>query len=159
VLKGHAEPLISLAFTADGKQLTSVSFEGTMLHWDAGTGELLRARPKHIGPVLTTGFNVAFRPDGQRFASADDTTVKVWDVATGQEKAKITPQFLATPPLTLAYSADGRRLAAAVWDAIKVWDAETGAELHRFGGPNQMVIGWRFVPTASSSPRQAGMAW
>jgi WD40 repeat protein len=118
-----------------------------MMTWDVESGELLRARPKHLGPVLSTGFVVAFRPDGRQLASTpDDVTVKVWDVATGQEQWAKPPRIGVTPPLTLAYSPDGRQIAAAATGIIKVWDATTAAELHSFAGTNHMVHCLAFHP-------------
>ncbi|MBM3839996.1 MAG: hypothetical protein FJ398_18930 [Verrucomicrobia bacterium] len=68
-------------------------------------------------------WSVAFSADGRRLASASwDQTVKVWDIATGQET--LTLKGHAAPIVSVAFSADGTRLASAILDGtVKVWDA------------------------------------
>src|SRR5260370_39120777 len=68
VLKGHTEAVYGIAFTPDGKQLVTASFDKTLKVWDAATGKELKSfgGPQgHQGLVLS----VAVSPDGQSFAS------------------------------------------------------------------------------------------
>jgi WD40 repeat protein/tRNA A-37 threonylcarbamoyl transferase component Bud32 len=86
VLKGHAGPVNSVAFSPDGTRLASGSDDGTVKLWDLTTGEVLLTLEGHTGPVTS----VVFSPDGTRLASAgddrtrlasagDDRTIRVWD--------------------------------------------------------------------------------
>jgi WD40 repeat protein len=65
---------------------------------------------------------LAFRPDGQRFATAsDDRTVKLWDPETGQEVFTLRGHTRCV--LCVAFSPDGQRLVTGSIDrTAKVWD-------------------------------------
>ena len=69
---------------------------------------------------------VAFTPDGSRLASAGwDKTVRLWDVASGQEM--VTLRAHADAVNAVAFSPDGSRLASASDDrTVTVWVAERG---------------------------------
>jgi WD40 repeat protein len=66
---------------------------------------------------------VAFSPEGSRLAAAsEDGTVKVWDVATGQET--LTLKGHTGSVTSVVFSPEGWRLASASQDGtVKVWDA------------------------------------
>jgi chemotaxis signal transduction protein len=68
-------------------------------------------------------FDVAISRDGRRLASASwDTTVKVWDTATGQDL--FTYRGHTQVVHTVAFHPSGRRLASGGLDhVLRVWDA------------------------------------
>jgi hypothetical protein len=82
--------------------------------------------------------SVAFNPNGTRLASSDnDSTIKVWDVATGEALLTIkgheghwgTNDTKALIP-SVVFSPDGTRLASGALDGtVIVWDAPTGTRL------------------------------
>ena len=51
---------------------------GTVRVWNVASGELVWARPGHIGPVT----DVSFSAGGDRFATAGgDRTAKLWSIS------------------------------------------------------------------------------
>ncbi len=73
---------------------------------------------------------VVFLP-GDRLASASaDGTVRIWDLASGQEVQRA--DSAASLYSSLAASPDGRRLAASAQGGVQLWDAENLQELLTF---------------------------
>jgi WD40 repeat protein len=89
-------------------------------------------------------FDVAFSPDGARFATATsgDGGAQIWDVNTGEEIARIEGHGDAI--INLAFSPDAARLVpASEKSAAWIWDASTGVEITRIAGYNS---DFRFSP-------------
>src|SRR5262249_44633274 len=68
---------------------------------------------------------LAIAPDGKTVVSGSfDASVRVWDVATGKERAVLTGHKSGI--WRLAVSPDGKMLASASWDeTVKLWDLGT----------------------------------
>jgi len=78
-------------------------------------------------------------PDGQTLASASaDKTIKIWNLATGQEIRTLTGHSSFINYLVI--SPDGQTLASASADkTIKLWNLATGQEIRRFTGHSNYV--------------------
>jgi WD40 repeat protein/uncharacterized caspase-like protein len=87
----------------------------------------------HTGGVTS----LAFGPGGKTLASAsvdsDDKTIKLWDVASGQELRTVSWQ--PGDSFSEAFSSDGKTLAGGYRDGtIKLFDVASGKELRTLSG-------------------------
>ncbi len=116
--------LIQVArFSADGKRVAVAGLVGQLLTGevrilDAETAREVQSLRGHSANVK----DAVFSPDGGRLATASvDQTIRIWDLATGQEILKLS----GDPKVyTVRFVAGGRRLIGASADrTIRVWDA------------------------------------
>jgi hypothetical protein len=81
-LEGHTRHVTSVAFSPDGTQFVSGSWDRTIRIWDAQTGQVIAGPFEGHTDYVTS---VAFSPDGTRVvSSSDDQTIRIWDAQTGQ---------------------------------------------------------------------------
>jgi hypothetical protein len=151
-IRGHADRIFGVAFSADGHRLASGSRDGTVKVWNAATGQELntfRHVPRPGTDDKTAVHHVAFSPDGSLLASAsDDYTVKVWDTVHGREMPALVGH--TNYVYGVAFSPDGRYVASASEDrSAKIWEVATGRRLHDLGGHNQPVTSVTFHPRLS----------
>ena len=150
---GHTGRVWKVAFTPDGKQLVSVSFDKSVRVWDVATGQPVRtlyppAGPGEAGMVIA----LCVSPDGKRAAVAGvgpdpqegSHPVYLLDLAAGRvEKVLRGPTSIVN---FVAFSADGTRLAAGSHDkAAYVWD-EAGQLAHVLRGHGGMIECLAFAP-------------
>jgi WD40 repeat protein len=81
---GHTQPITTMAFTPDGKQLITGSLDRSVRIWDLTTGRVMRSM--FLGaPVLA----VAVSLDGKDLATIDNTQEsRVYELATGRIKVR-----------------------------------------------------------------------
>jgi WD40 repeat protein len=116
-------PVMSVAFSPDGKTLAAASRDMTVKVWDVAT-----ARRSTLSGHTHAVYSVAFSPDGKTLASASgDKTVRLWDLATNKERAILKGHTELV--MSVAFSPDGNILASASYDkSVKLWDVATGKE-------------------------------
>jgi serine/threonine protein kinase len=81
----------------------------------------------HIGPV----WSIAFSPDGQTVVTGcDDSVLRLWDAATGQELGRLEGHDGAV--YALAFASSGRLLVSGGGDgALRLWDVAERRERSR----------------------------
>src|SRR5262249_49243826 len=106
VLQGHADGVVALAFSPDGRTLASGDMHGAVKVWDVAT-RTERASLETTGDkaFLSEVPALAFAPDGRTLAVAAGRDVQLWDVATGELVASLEGHEKKV--LCLAYSSDG----------------------------------------------------
>lgn len=157
----HAGQIESTAISPDGSLLASGGQEGIVRLWDVSTGKPVRefsikgdgsASSKvletdgyrrvvslgQIAMVYPALPSLAFSPDGKTLAAAcADTTIHIWDVATGKRTQQLKGHKNAV--LSVAFAGDSKTLASCAFDrTIRLWDAVAGKELKTF--PEEKII-------------------
>ena len=119
----------NMAYSPDGKLIAVATPIGIWLY-DAHLQADLALLTDHTDDV----YEVVFSPDGKTLASASqDSTVKLWDVATGHPSHTLTDHTDAV--YEVAFSPDGKTLASASRDGtVQLWDVATGHPSHTLTG-------------------------
>lgn len=134
---GHQGAIISLAFSPDGKQLASGSFDKSVKVWNVDTGKELFTL-KHNQYV----YAVVFNSEGLLASGSWDKTVKLWD--HGQ---LIRTLHLENSVTALAFSPDNQILAVGSGHGkITLWEVKSGQLLHKLTGHEQAITSLVFNP-------------
>jgi WD40 repeat protein len=115
-------------FSPDSKSLltigarTDTDQETTL--WDVATGHELLSVPARSGPSF-----IDFSPDGKQFAVDELQTVRIVDIASGQN-AVILSGHTALVQSGLQFNKDGTRIVTVAGDGtLRIWDSVTGQSL------------------------------
>jgi WD40 repeat protein len=159
-LRGHLHPVVSAAFTADGKTL----FTGDKSHiklWNLAT-----AREETTFDTVGAGEGygaAAITSDGKTLASGGHVIVQIRDVKTGQSHS--TEGIHHWWILTTAFSPDGKLVASGARDeaTVRIWDAATGKTHAILEGHTKAVLCVAFSPDgkqlASASADGTARVW
>jgi WD40 repeat protein len=151
-------PVVLCAYLADGRSVLTVAQDYVAQVRDTTSGKELRRFDVAGGPAANAAAGaapllvaqlmrgVAASADGTTLAvSGRDGIIRVWDVATGKERARLEPDA-APQQEALSLSRDGKRLARTAFNQrTTVHDAATGRRLAQFGeapgpGPGGRMI-------------------
>lgn len=151
-LRGHTLPVVSVAFSPDGRQLLSAasSLDGgannKVILWDAGTGE-----SRHVLPAGPKGCkSAAFSRDGRYVFTLEEQAlgdeppgVIVWDTETGQRLRSLGEGCTGLD--SLAVSNDGQHLLTGAFCRAFLWDIERGVILNTYQGSSNNIHSLHFT--------------
>ena len=156
-----SSPTGAVAISPDGETLASEHNVDVEL-WDLATGTRTDTLEGRWGGLPRddpgdSGYrSVAFSPrDGNTLAVVTgDSTVKLWDLATGANYADLNHESRVT---SLAFSPDGSRLAVAGGDGtVNLWDPAAGNRVTAWEAHAGLVGAVTFSPDGSILASQAG---
>jgi WD40 repeat protein len=129
-LRGHDDVVFSVAFSPNGKQLVSASFDHTLRLWDVEKHQPIRTYAHHSDFV----YAVAFAPSGKQIVSASkDRTVQLFDAETG--KCVFTFSGMEQDVMAVAFRPDGKGLVSSGFEsALWWWNPDTGEKVKTQGG-------------------------
>src|SRR5271165_6816715 len=151
---GHMALITGIAFTPDGKQLVSVSYDKTIRVWDLATGKTVRimrgdAEPGNVGQL----FALALSPDGKWVAAGRWThqecagrcgEIRLYDFASGKLAALLKGH--GNTVLALAFSPNGQHLISGSFDKTAIiWDVAAAKMLRRLEGHRERVTAVGFT--------------
>ncbi len=133
--------LKSVAISADGHLIAAAGSKGTVVLFDAQSGQLLQKLEGHDKDVLA----VTFHPQGKWLASAGgDRRIILWTLPEGKKQLEwLSPEEQWGGDIwALAVKPDGTQLASGHKSgSIILWEAETGKQLRFFTQGDKDAIG------------------
>jgi WD40 repeat protein/serine/threonine protein kinase len=143
-LRGHADEILRVCFSPDGKYLVSGSAypESALRLWNVAAAEAITVLRGHTNAI----HSIAYSPDGRHIASGSmDQTVRLWDGRTGKPMATLKGH--SSDVRHLAFSPDGKYLVSASHDrTLRLWDTAAGNILAVLRGHMDDVVSVAFSP-------------
>ena len=141
-LTGHSDYVYSVAISPDGKYLASGADDGTVIIWDAKSGQRLQTFKGHSYCVNS----VCWSTDGKYLASgSNDGTVIIWDANGGLRLQTLEGHYSYVK--SVCWSPDGKYLASGSGDkTVIIWDAKSGQRLKTLEGYSSTVLSVSWSP-------------
>lgn len=127
---GHVSIIHSIHPSADGKQIMSAGWDGTVRLWDVVTEAALKVFKLHNYGIST----VTFSPNGKRILVGEGGGMaSLWDVQSGERQLLVQMASDVFPYIhfTLTdFSPSGSRFLTSTDDGfVRVWNADTGDQV------------------------------
>jgi WD40 repeat protein len=141
VFKEGNGPVVSLAFTADGKMLAVGGWKGQVQFLDVQTGEPARAPLRVANKTIRA---LAFSPNRRLLATAADEKerIKVWDLASDAparvlkaQRTMVRGLAFAGKPAVLVSGAGNNQVGE-----LRLWQPRTGAKQSELAGHGMRVM-------------------
>ncbi len=173
------QPIYSLTFTPDGKQLLTSSYDNSLKLWDVGSGNLVKEFKAYKEKEFEKGhqegvYTAAFSPDGKFIASGSsglERTIKIWNLDGSVARDLANPNIKSSPSFppashpgavsTLRFTKDGKRLIS-VGDApgnkgyLAVWDWQSGKLMYESTSQLGVFYGLAIAPNEQTLVITAG---
>jgi WD40 repeat protein len=141
-LRGHGDPIASLAWAPDGTVLASGSTDYSICLWNTESGEQLQTMKGHTSPVV----NLAWAPDGKTLASTSaDKTVRLWDTRSGEQRRLFKGH--GNEIFNATWSPDLRSAASAFRErTLRLWDTRSGKVRQELEGHSATILSATWSP-------------
>jgi WD40 repeat protein len=116
----HRGEVFAAAFSPDGSQIATSSFDKTVRLWDAKTFREIAVVTGHQASV----WSATFSPEGGRIVTASyDKTARIWDASTGRQISVLKGH--SDEVRSARFDASGRQVVTASLDATaRLWDLD-----------------------------------
>lgn len=146
-LSGEDLQSAELVVTPSGNVLAAGIVDKRLKLWDVGN----KAAEKDLGPTNKEFSGIKFSRDGRLVALSENYNVKLWDVASGREVARLTiPNGGNLNNQTDAFAfvnftEDGKKMASGGFDTpIILWDTTSAKQILRMTGRTNMAYNVKF---------------
>ena len=138
---GHANRVLAVSFSPNGKLLATGSADNTVKLWDTQSGKQIKTLTGHTGEVRS----VSFSPDSKLLATGSaDNTVKLWNISTGME---IQTLIEHKEVRSISFSPNSKLLVTGSADnTVKLWDTQSGKQIKTLTGHGNEVRSVSFSP-------------
>jgi WD40 repeat protein len=145
-LKGHDTSALSVAYSPDGSRLASIDYGGTVIVWNAATGEeLLRLPGTSELNDFVTAKRITYSPDGKLLIACDRNQVNIYDPESGSLLKTLIGHEAYVTSITI--STDGELIASGGLDgSVIVWDISTSNPLFRLDAHTDAIEELTFSP-------------
>jgi WD40 repeat protein len=131
----------SIAFANDGRFFATGGIQGRLEISHAKSREHFRTI--EVDPMGITA--VSFSSDSSRLATSGPGPLRIWDVESGRELARLGDEQSGSA--NLGFSPDGSKIAVAAWDgSIRIWDLKTKQAIHKLRGHQGQVLSLAWSP-------------
>ncbi|MCJ8279266.1 MAG: NB-ARC domain-containing protein, partial [Rivularia sp. ALOHA_DT_140] len=142
-LSEHAADIWGISFSPDGQFFASGSYDKTIKIWRLDQKiciHTLKGYDDQIGAVI-------FNPEGSLLATAGESAVEIWDVASGKRVYILEEEEHKGRVKSVAFSPDGKLLVSGSTDkTIKIWDLSNLQLIRNLTGHDASVVSVALSP-------------
>ncbi|HEY0075320.1 MAG TPA: WD40 repeat domain-containing protein [Abditibacteriaceae bacterium] len=129
----HNSFVHDVAFSPDGRRITTAQHNGTMLDWNVATKQPTRVVQLPRYYKSSPSWQV-FSPDGSLLAACtEDCSVRLWNVSTGKFLHVFVQSRTEKYVPSVTFSPDNKTIVTTSWRTpMKLWDVASGKQKVNF---------------------------